>query len=49
MRSTGEGAEDGLDFLITRASSSSEMGVISMAQSGFGRGAEGIQDGELKR
>ena len=43
--SRGEGADEDLDFLITRVSSSGETGDMSMAQSETGGGGEDIHDG----
>jgi hypothetical protein len=44
IRSRGEGADEDLDFLITRVSSSGETGDMSMEQPETG-GGEDIQDG----
>ena len=45
IRSRGEGADEDLDFLITRVSSSGETGDMSMEQSETGGGGEDIHDG----
>ena len=48
IRSRGDGADDDLDFLIARESSSGVMGVMFIDLSETGGGGDGIQGGVSK-